>query len=228
MIGRYRVADLYQYTGALYILEVLGLGAHILEEGRLLDVGRVRVPLVEVTGGHLYLVPLLVTSVDVGVLLLVQVRVEGSLDLAPHLLLRRPDILQVDWVSVCVMPERLIDEVYIHRSSQGIGDDERRRGQVVRPDIRVDPTLEVAVAREDSGDHEVVLVDRLGDLLRKRPRVPDARRTPVSHDVELQLLQVRQEVRGLQVLGNHLRAWSEARLHVGLYREPLLNGFFSE
>src|SRR3712207_1834606 len=102
------------------------------------------------------------------------------------------------------MPERLVDEVYVHRAGQGVGDDERRRGQVVRLDIRVDPALEVAVAREDGGDHEVVLVDRLGNLLRKRTRVPDARRTPVTHDVELQLLQVRQELRGLQVLGDHL------------------------
>src|SRR5215208_5931552 len=61
---------------------------------------------------------------------------------------------------------------------------QRRRGQVVVANVLVDPALEVPVARKDRADHEVVVVDYFDDLLRQRPRVADACRAPVAHQVE--------------------------------------------
>src|SRR3712207_7007467 len=48
----------------------------------------------------------------------------------------------------------------VHRAGEGVGDDERRRREVVHLDVGVDAPLEVAVARQDRDDGEVVVVDR--------------------------------------------------------------------
>src|SRR4028119_423357 len=68
---------------------------------------------------------------------------------------------------------------------------ERRRGMVVGPHVRFDAPLEVAVAREDGGHDEVVLLDGGGDLLRQRPGVADACRAAVADHVEPEFLQER-------------------------------------
>src|ERR671916_2055680 len=212
VVGGDRVPDLDEHAGPLYVPQGLRFGREVLEEGRLLDVGGVGVPLVEVAGGHVHLVPLLVAGVDVGVLALVDLRVQGALYLLGYLGLRGPDVLEVDGVASLVLSERVVDQVQVHGPCQGVGDDERRRGEVIGPHVGVDAPLEVAVAREDGGDHEVVLVDRLAYGLGQRSRVADARRAAVADNVEPELLQVVQQARGLQVLGDDLGARREARL----------------
>ena len=49
----------------------------------------------------------------------------------------------------------------VHRTGQRVGDDERRRGEIVRLHVGIDAAFEVAVAREDRRGDEVVVVDRL-------------------------------------------------------------------
>src|SRR5215212_91200 len=111
-----RVADLDEDAGSVYVLEVCGLRAQALEEGGLLDVGRVGVPLVEVAGGHVPVVPLPVPGVDVGVLAPVDLRFQRALDLLCDLRLRGPDVLEVDGAAVFALSERLVGEVYVHRA----------------------------------------------------------------------------------------------------------------
>ncbi len=228
VVRRHRVPDLHQDARPFDVLEVLRVGTHVLEEGGLLDVGRVGVPLVEVALGDLHVVPLLVAGVDVGVLLSVDLRVQGVVDLPGHLLLRRPHVLEVDGVALAILAQRVLREVYVHRAGQGVGDDERRGGEVVGPHVRVDAALEVTVAREDGGDHEVVLVDRLGDLLGERAGVPDARRAPVADHVEVELLQRVEEPGGLEVLRDDLGPGREARLDVRRDREAPLAGLLRQ
>src|SRR5918997_4650627 len=228
VVGGDRVPDLDEHAGPLYVPQGLRFGREALEEGRLLDVGGVGVPLVEVAGGHVHLVPLLVAGVDVGVLALVDLRVQGALYLLGYLGLRGPDVLEVDGVASLVLSERVVDQVQVHGPCQGVGDDERRRGEVIGPHVGVDAPLEVAVAREDGGDHEVVLVYRLAYGLGQRPGVADARGAAVANDVEPELLQVVQQARGLQVLGDDLGARREARLDVWLHRQALLDRLLRE
>src|ERR671926_344703 len=52
-----------------------------------------------------------------------------------------------------------------------------------RADVRVDPPLEVPVAREHRDDGQVVLLHRGGDLLGKGTRVADARRAAEADHV---------------------------------------------
>ena len=67
-------------------------------------------------------------------------------------------------------PERLGRQVDVDPAGQREGDDERRRGEVARAGERVDPALEVAVARQDGRDDQVVRLDRRGDRRRRAAR----------------------------------------------------------
>ena len=102
------------------------------------------------------------------------------------------------------------------RAGQGVGHHQRRGGQVVGPHLGVDPALEVAVAREHAGHHQVALVDRLGHRLGQRAAVADAGGAAVAHHVEAELLQVGQQPGRVEVLGDHLGARRQAGLDPGL------------
>ena len=60
----------------------------------------------------------------------------------------------------CVLAERLVEQVHVHRPGERVGDDERRRREVVHLHVGVDAALEVAVAAEHRDDREIVLADR--------------------------------------------------------------------
>ena len=78
------------------------------------------------------------------------------------------------------MPSGSRREVDVDPPGQRERDDERRRGEVAGPDERVDPALEVAVARQDGGRDELVGLDRPGDRLVERAGVADAGRAAVA------------------------------------------------
>src|SRR5690606_22664396 len=67
-------------------------------------------------------------------------------DRVRDLLVRRPDVAQVDVLAVLALADRILLEVDVERSGQRVGDDEGRRGEVVRARLRADAALEVAVA----------------------------------------------------------------------------------
>ena len=131
-------------------------------------------------------------------------------------------------VAVGVLAERVVEQVDVHPPGERVGDAQRRRGEVVVAHVLVDPALEVAVAREHRADDEVVLVDRLGDLLRQRPRVADAGRAAVADEVEAELVEVLVEPGALEVLGDHGRARRERGLHPRLALEPALDRLAGE
>src|SRR5919206_355566 len=68
-------------------------------------------------------------------------------------------------------------------AGQGVGHDQRRRGQVAGADLRMDPTFEVAVPAQHRGHHEVVLLDRTGDRVGQRAAVADAGRAAVADEL---------------------------------------------
>ena len=78
----------------------------------------------------------------------------------------------------------------------------------------MDARLEVAVARQHGGADEVVGDDRVVDLGREVAGVADARRAAVRGDGEAELLEVGQQARLGQVLGDGARAGRERRLDV--------------
>ena len=89
------------------------------------------------------------------------------------------------------VPERFVLQVDIHRAGQGVGDHQRRRGQVVRPHVGVDPSLEVAVARKHGDRDQVVFLDRLADGRGQGSRIADAGGAAVADQVETKLVEDR-------------------------------------
>ena len=109
-----------------------------------------------------------------------------------HLGRRGPDVGQEDRLAAArVVAERLGRDVDVHPPGERVGDDERRRGQVVRLHLGMDAGLEVAVAGEHGAGDEVAGDDRLRDLLGQRARVSDARRAAVADGVESERLEIR-------------------------------------
>ena len=102
------------------------------------------------------------------------------------------------------LAERLFIQVDVHRSGECVRHDERRRGEIVHLHVRVDPALEIAVAREHADDGQVVVVDALRDLVGQRAGVPDAGGAAVPDQVEAEILEVLRQARPVEVLGDHL------------------------
>ncbi len=82
--------------------------------------------------------------------------------------------LQVHVLAVLALAQRLGHQVLQHGAGDGVGDHQRRRGEEVGAQVRVDARLEVAVARKHRGADEVVLDDGLLDGLGERAGVADA------------------------------------------------------
>ena len=120
----------------------------------------------------------------------------------PDLVGLRPDVGEEDRLSVGARPQRLGRQVDVDPAGQREGDDEGRGGQVARARERVDPALEVAVARQDRGDDQVVLLDRRGDRLVERPGVADAGRAAVAGQREPERLERRHQPGGLEIAGH--------------------------
>ena len=141
---------------------------------------------------------------------------------------RRPDVLQKDVLARAVHSERLMEQVDVHGPRQRVSHHQRRRGEIVHLDLGVDPALEVPVAGQHRHHGEVGVLDGLADLGDQRAGVADARRAPVSHQVEAQLLQVRREAGPLVVVHDHLRTGRERRLDPRLAGHALVDGVLGQ
>ena len=124
----------------------------------------------------------------------------------------------------CVLAQGVGVEVEVHGSGEGVGDDQRRGGQVVHLHVRVDAAFEVAVAGQDSRDGKVVGLDGLGDFGVQRAGVADAGGAAIAHDVEAKLLQVRGQAGLLVVVGDYLGAGSHGGLDPRLGGQALVDG----
>ena len=109
---------------------------------------------------------------------------------APISLLRRPDVLEKHLLALGVGAERLLDHVDAHRAGDRIGDHQRRRGEIIGAHVGVDAALEIAVAGEHGGGHQVAIVDRLGILRRQRPGIADAGGAAEADQVEAELVEI--------------------------------------
>ena len=147
VVGRDGVAEHDEAARAVDVLDRPRLGRHPVEVRRQAHVRRVGLPVEEVALGHRHPAPGLVARVDVGVAAAEELAGDGRGDRLPDLLRGRPEVAEVDVVAVGVLADRLGVEVDVHPPGERVGDDERRRGQVVRLHLGMDARLEVAVAR---------------------------------------------------------------------------------
>ena len=140
----------------------------------------------------------------------------GSIELPmtdADLLGRRPDVGEDRPAGRrCRVPSGSVRQVDVDAAGEGERHDERRRREVARPGQRMDPALEVAVARQDRGHDEVVGLDRRGD--RRRRADPSCRCTSCSRSRpgRSRALERLHEPGGLEIAGDRLRAGRERGL----------------
>ncbi len=82
--------------------------------------------------------------------------VERTGDRVGDLFLRGPDVLEEYVVAIRILPQRIFAEIDVGRAGDGVGDDQRRAGEVVRFYLGADAAFEVAVARQHRGRDQVV------------------------------------------------------------------------
>ena len=142
-------------------------------------------------------------------------------DHAADLAARRPDVLEEDLLALLVEAERLLEQIRIHRAGERIGDDQRRRGEIVRPHVGVDPALEIAIAGQHRGGDQVLVVDGLGNLRRQRAGIADAGGAAEADQVEAELVEILLQAGLVEIFGDHLRARRQRGLHPRLDGQAL-------
>ena len=195
-----------------------GLRAHADEIGRVLHVGRLLVPGVGQPALDADLAPVRVALEHVGVFLREHLLVDGLANDRIDLAAGRPDVLEEDLLALLVEAERLLDQIGIHRAGERIGDHQRRRGEIVRAHVGVDAALEIAVAGEHRGGHQILIVDGLGDFRRERSGIADAGGAAEADEIVAELVEILLQAGLVEILGDHLRAGRERGL------DPRLDG----
>ena len=119
-------------------------------------------------------------------------------------------------------------EVVIDAAGEGVGDDQRRRHEVVGANFGVDAAFEVAIAGEDADGDERVGFDGFGDVFGQRAGVADAGGAAVADGVEAELVEVLGEAGFVVVVGDDAGAGSERGFDPGRNAEALFDGFFGQ
>ena len=224
VVGGDLVAEQREDARVDHVLDRIGGHGHALEIGRVLHVGGVDAPLEGLARWRLDLAPVGVALEDVGVAFLEDLLGDELLDVRLDFLRRRPDVAQIDGLAVLALAQRLLRQVHVDVAGERVGDNERRRGEIVRLHIGVDATLEVAVARQHGRGDDVVLVDRLGDDFRQRTGVADAGRAAIADQIEADLVEILLQAGVGEVFADNLRARRQRGLHPRLRLQALGDG----
>ena len=139
-----------------------------------------------------------------------------------NLLARGPDVFQIHRPFLA-LAQWLGLEILLHRAGNGIGHHQRRRGQEVGPQVRMDACFEVSVAGEHGRADQVVGDNRFIEGLGEVPRVANAGGAAVGRHMEAQLLQVGQQACLGEVVGHHTAAGRKRSLHPRVGRQPGLH-----
>ena len=209
MVGGDRVAEDAERPGALNLAHPTGLQAELREEGRLLDIGGVRIPRVNVAGGGRHFVPFRVLGRKVPVEPPKHVGLERGLQLVADFLKGGPDVAQEYRLAVLALAQGFMAEVDVNPAGDRKCDHQRRRHEKVGLDALVHPRLEVAVARQHRGRHEIVLHHGVFDRRMQRARVANARGASVADRLESELVEIRRQTGLVEVVGHHPRAGRE-------------------
>src|SRR5690606_30389659 len=216
VVGGDAVAEQSEDARTLHVGDFARLPRHVLEIGRVLDIGAAAVPAIDLAGRGAELAPLLRPFEHVGVARAEHFRRHELADRLRDLLVGRPDVAQIDVLPVRPLAERLPGQVLLQAAGQRIGHDKRRRGEVVRLYLRMHAAFEVAVAGEYSADRQVVRIDGVGDRLFERARVADAGGAAIADEVEAQRVERLGQAGGVVIVRDHLAARRQRRLHPGL------------
>ncbi len=128
---------------------------------------------------------------------------------------------RIDSIAILVLADRLLRQVLADRAGERVGDNQRRRGQIVRLHIGADAAFEIAVAGKHRRGNDAVLVDGFGDLFIERTGIADAGRAAIADEVEAELVEILLQAGIGEIFADDLRAGRERGLHPRLYGQAL-------
>ncbi len=192
---------------------------HVREIRRILHIGRFGIPWESQRALHADLAPVRVALEHVAVFACEHLFVDVLADELVDFAARRPDVAQIDFAPLLIGAERRLGDVDLHRAGDRIGDDQRRRGEIIGAHVGVDAALEIAISREHGGSHEIAVVDRLGNLRRQRAGIADAGGAAETDEVEPELVQILLQAGFGEIFADDLRAGRERGLDPRLDRE---------
>ena len=115
-----------------------------------------------------------VTLKDRGIVLSEHFGSDGLSHNLAHFLLRRPQVTQVDRLTVNIGSNRVFRQIDIDGSRERIGHHQGRRGEKAGPHLWVNASFEVAVTTQHRRDNKVILLHCLGDWLRQGAAIANA------------------------------------------------------
>src|SRR5688572_1513360 len=118
MVGRNRIAKNPESSGTGDFSDRSGKHAEVGEEGRLLNVRRTSVELINIAGGGRDLVPLGILLSEIRVELLKHLRFERRLHLVSDVLQRRPDVFQENFATGLIVPNRLLRKIDVNPTGE--------------------------------------------------------------------------------------------------------------
>ena len=222
MIGRDEVAEVAEHTGALNGVLARHLTGHAVEIGRAAHVGRVVVPSEGIARLGPQGLPRGVALEHVCGALLVQVGRHELVHKSGHLVGGGHDVGVEHGIALSVRAKGILLQIDVHGAGDGVGDDVGRLHQVVLRHVRRNAALEVAVARQNAGQFDVVGHGMHG--LGQRARVANAAHAAETAGIEAQLAQGLSKPRPLEQKLGGAATGSQDGLHPGCRRKPALGG----
>src|SRR5579875_88420 len=184
MIGSNRVVQHHYHTRSKNILNRGRFLSHILEERRLLNIGGIRVPLEKLPASIGKGTPALVALKHRSIVLSEDLRRHSLRHYFLHLLLRGPDVAQVDGFAVDIGAKRLRSQIDIDGASQSIRDNQWRRSQEAGAHLWMNAPLKVAVAAQYSRHYKIIFLHSLCYRIREWTAVTDASGTSEADQVK--------------------------------------------
>ncbi len=167
VIGGDAVAKHRQRAGADDIGHRGRCHGHAIEIGRVLHIGGRCVPAVGGAAFNLDRLPAFIAFEHIGIARGKHFRGDIGHDHAGDFGVGGPDILEIHR-AVGALADRLNGQIAAHGAGQRIGDDQRRRGEVIGLHIRRHAAFEIAIARQDRAGNQIIGVDRIGNRFRQR------------------------------------------------------------
>jgi len=228
VIGGDGVSKVKEAVGTSDVLNGLEFSLGALEEGRVVDVGGVFFPIVDLAFGSLKVLPHLAALEDVLVGSLEHLGLDNTVSDGADLLTAGPDLSQENILSLLVLAKRSRLEVEIDGAGESVSNDQRRGGEVVGTGVGMDTTLEVSVSGEDCTSDHVAIDDSVLDAIGDISRVSNAGHATIASSGEAELVEVLRDTSNSKVLRDDVGAGGEGFLDVGRGGETLLDGILGE
>ena len=125
-----------------------------------------------------------------------------------------------------ILSQRFVRQIDIDPPGQRKGDNQRRAHQEIRFDRLMNSRLEISVAAQDTGKHQIVFRNKIFDGRIQRARISDAGHAAISHDVETDFIQVLLKARLLEIFADDAGTGRQRSFHISRRSNSLFHRFF--